>query len=76
MDDVFMLNGLCAETDPEAFFPEKGDNPGLAKLICSRCDVRTECLEWALRKDERYGVWGGTSENDRRKLRKIARAQS
>ncbi len=60
---------LCAETDPEAFFPEKGGSTREAKRICSSCDVRQECLESALRNDERFGIWGGLSERERRRLR-------
>ncbi|MCW2901719.1 MAG: WhiB family transcriptional regulator [Streptosporangiaceae bacterium] len=61
---------LCAETDPEAFFPLKGGSIRAAKKVCLRCDVRAECLQRALVQDERYGVWGGKSEGERRKLRK------
>lgn len=65
-------DALCAETDPEVFFPEKGEPSDAAKAICTRCPVQAECLDYALRHDERYGVWGGTSERDRRRLRKEA----
>lgn len=61
---------LCAQTDPEAFFPEKGGSTREAKKVCQRCDVRAECLEYALANDERFGIWGGLSERERRKLRK------
>ncbi|WP_089299864.1 MULTISPECIES: WhiB family transcriptional regulator [Haloechinothrix] len=63
---------LCAQTDPEAFFPEKGGSTREAKRICQGCEVRTECLEYALAHDERFGIWGGLSERERRKLRKRA----
>ena len=63
---------LCAQTDPEAFFPEKGGSTREAKRICSGCEVRAECLEYALQNDERFGIWGGLSERERRKLRKRA----
>ncbi len=59
---------LCAQTDPEAFFPEAGGSGRDAKKICTRCEVRTECLEWALATDQRFGVWGGTSERERARL--------
>lgn len=49
---------VCAQTDPEAFFPEKGGSTREAKRICSGCEVRAECLEYALAADERFGVWG------------------
>jgi WhiB family redox-sensing transcriptional regulator len=62
--------GLCAQTDPEAFFPEKGGSTRDAKKVCLGCDVRAECLEYALANDERFGIWGGLSERERRKLKK------
>lgn len=61
---------LCAQTDPEAFFPEKGGSTREAKRICAGCDVRAECLEYALAFDERFGIWGGLSERERRKLKR------
>jgi WhiB family transcriptional regulator, redox-sensing transcriptional regulator len=61
---------LCAQTDPEAFFPEKGGSTREAKRICSGCEVRAECLEYALAHDERFGIWGGLSERERRRLRR------
>ena len=61
---------LCAQTDPEAFFPEKGGSTREAKRICQGCEVRSECLEYALAHDERFGIWGGLSERERRKLKK------
>ena len=61
---------LCAQTDPEAFFPEKGGSTREAKKVCTRCEVRAECLEYALAHDERFGIWGGLSERERRKLKK------
>ena len=63
---------LCAQTDPEAFFPEKGGSTREAKKVCVGCDVRSECLEYALGHDERFGIWGGLSERERRKLKKLA----
>lgn len=63
---------LCAQTDPEAFFPEKGGSTRDAKRVCGACVVRSECLEYALSNDERFGIWGGLSERERRRLRKRA----
>ena len=63
---------LCAQTDPEAFFPEKGGSTREAKRICAGCEVRAECLEYALANDERFGIWGGLSERERRRLRRAA----
>ncbi len=61
---------LCAETDPEAFFPEKGGSTREAKKVCVSCEVRAECLDFALGNDERFGIWGGLSERERRRLKK------
>lgn len=66
----WQARGLCAQTDPEAFFPDKGGSTREAKRVCQRCPVRGECLEYALANDERFGVWGGLSERERRKLKK------
>ena len=63
---------LCAQTDPEAFFPEKGGSTREAKKVCVGCEGRAECLEYALAHDERFGIWGGLSERERRKLKKRA----
>lgn len=66
-------DALCAETDPEAFFPEKGGSTRDAKKICAACDVVADCLEYALEHDERFGIWGALSERERRKLRRAGR---
>ncbi len=63
---------LCAQTDPEAFFPEKGGSTREAKKICTGCEVRSECLSYALANDERFGIWGGLSERERRRLKRTA----
>jgi WhiB family redox-sensing transcriptional regulator len=68
-DEAWRLEALCAETDPEAFFPEKGGSTREAKRVCTGCTVRAECLESALTNDERFGIWGGLSERERRRLR-------
>ena len=68
-DESWRLDALCAETDPEAFFPEKGGSTREAKRVCSGCTVRAECLGSALANDERFGIWGGLSERERRRLR-------
>lgn len=58
---------LCRVTDPEAFFPETGENGRPAKRVCSRCEVRDACLAEALAQDERFGIWGGLTAAERRK---------
>lgn len=70
LDPLWKDRALCAETDPEAFFPEKGGSTREAKRVCSVCEVRAECLEFALSNDERFGIWGGLSERERRRLKK------
>lgn len=59
---------LCAQTDPELFFPDRGGTSAPAKQVCARCPVRAECLQDALDRGERFGVWGGMSERERRNL--------
>ncbi len=61
---------LCAQTDPDAFFPDKGGSTREAKRICARCEVKADCLDYALGHDERFGIWGGLSERERRKLKR------
>lgn len=67
----FFIDAHCLVADPEAFFPDKGENNDPAKRICRGCDIRDECLEWALTNPDlaAYGVWGGMSERQRRRLR-------
>ena len=69
-EEQWQDRALCAQTDPEAFFPEKGGSTREAKRICMGCEVRGECLEYALANDERFGIWGGLSERERRRLKR------
>ena len=62
----------CLQADPDTFFPEKGGSTREAKRICLQCDVREQCLDYALDNDERFGIWGGLSERERRRLKRIA----
>jgi len=66
----WMTGGVCAQVDPDLWFPEKGGSTREAKALCARCPVRPECLAYALAHDERFGVWGGASERDRRRLKR------
>ena len=63
-------DALCAQTDPELFFPEKGGATWEARRVCAGCPVRAECLDYALAQGERHGIWGGESERARRRLRR------
>lgn len=67
---AWVEDGLCGQTDPELFFPINGVNATEPKAVCARCPVRSDCLEYALENDERFGVWGGLSERERRDLKK------
>jgi WhiB family transcriptional regulator, redox-sensing transcriptional regulator len=71
-DQGWQDRALCAQTDPEAFFPEKGGSTREAKRVCRSCEVRVECLEYALQNDERFGIWGGLSERERRRIKRQA----
>lgn len=69
MDPGFWDGALCAQTDPEAFFPEKGESPREAKKLCnSNCPIKEQCLEAAIALKERHGIWGGLSTRERDKI--------
>src|SRR6204780_554871 len=73
LDEVgWQDQALRAQSDPGAFFPEKGGSTREAKKVCRSCEVRSECLEYALENDERFGIWGGMSERERRRLKREA----
>ena len=63
----FSEPALCAETDPELFFPEPGAGSWSAKRVCRACLAQPECLAWAIKHDETFGVWGGMSTRERRR---------
>lgn len=60
----------CRGADPDLFFPERGASTRAAKSICRECSVRAECLEFAIVSSEKFGIWGGLSERERRKIRR------
>lgn len=62
-----------AEVYPETFYPDKGMSAKAAKKVCRGCPVRRECLEYALAYDERFGIWGGLSERERRRVKRERR---
>ena len=59
----------CRGIDPELFFPERGGSSAEAKAVCAGCVVREQCLDYALENHERFGIWGGLSERQRRHVR-------
>ena len=67
----------CLGVDPDLFFPERGASTKEAKEVCRGCVVREDCLEYALQNGEKFGIWGGMSERERRRIRRqraLARA--
>ena len=68
---AWMDRALCAEVDPDLFFPGKGDwaQAFRAKVVCRRCDVRELCLAYAVQNQEMHGIWGGTTAEQRKRLR-------
>jgi WhiB family redox-sensing transcriptional regulator len=60
----------CLGVDPDLFFPERGASTREAKAVCRGCEVRVECLEYALQHGEKFGIWGGLSERERRRVRR------
>ena len=60
----------CLGVDPDLFFPERGASTREAKEVCRGCVVRGDCLEYALTHGEKFGIWGGMSERERRRVRR------
>jgi len=74
-DYTWRKNALCRDTDPELFFPVGSTGQALqqisaAKEVCCECTVKTECLEFAIETNQDCGIWGGTSEDERRNIRR------
>ena len=74
-DLAWMDGALCAQADPERWFPDLGQPAGIARRVCRQCPVRAECLDYALETNQEFGVWGGTSERERRRLKRQRAAQ-
>ena len=73
--DEWRRAAACRDTDPDLFFPVGTTGPAIeqianAKAVCRQCDSQTACLEFALATNQDSGIWGGTSEEERRKLRR------
>jgi hypothetical protein len=66
----FREQAVCTEADPEAFFPDKGISAKPAKDLCKRCPAIVECLDWAMEHNEQFGVWAGTTPDERKALRR------
>lgn len=63
-------HAACRGLNPELFFPERGASTREAKEVCRGCVVREQCLEFALQNGEKFGIWGGLSERERRRIRR------
>ena len=62
--------GACKGVEPDLFFTERGVSNQTAKAMCGLCVIKVECLDYAVTNNEAYGVWGGKSERERRKIRR------
>jgi WhiB family redox-sensing transcriptional regulator len=71
---AWMVDAACADADPDLFFPTRGRAPAAAKALCAACPVRPECLDYAVSNGIEWGVWGGTSQGERRVLIRHRRA--
>ncbi len=72
LDVSWHSGALCAQVDPEIFFPAKGGNTRAPKTVCAACEVRDACLGWALATRQEFGIWGGASTVQRRRLLRTA----
>ena len=70
LDRSWQRRANCMGVDPELFFPERGASTREAKEVCRGCVVREDCLEFAIANSEKFGIWGGMSERERRRLRR------
>lgn len=69
-DDEWTAHAACRDMNPDIFFPTRGEDVRPAKRVCAGCPVRQQCLDYALDNQEKYGIWGGTGERERRRLRR------
>ena len=75
-DNSWQLSANCLGVDPDLFVPERGASTKEAKAVCQGCEVRVDCLEYALANGEKFGIWGGMSERERRRLYRLPRPVS
>ena len=70
LDTAWKDYSNCLGVDPDLFFPERGASTREAKEVCRSCVVQNDCLEYALQNGEKFGIWGGMSERERRRIRR------
>lgn len=69
-NNEWMDDALCAQTDPEEFFPERGGTTRIARMICGMCEVSEQCLDYALKQPGIEGIFGGHTDQERNKMRR------
>jgi WhiB family redox-sensing transcriptional regulator len=72
----WMERAACRGLSTDLFFPERGADASAAKAVCAACPVRDDCYEYAFESGERHGIWGGTSERERRRIRRQRRIEA
>lgn len=70
LDMSWQAFAKCRGVPYDLFFPERGESVRQAKEVCQGCEVRHDCLEYAMQSSEKFGIWGGLSERERRRLRR------
>lgn len=73
MNEPWREDALCQQTDPELFHPEPGGNTQPAKQTCMACIVRSQCLDYALRTEQFWGIWGGLDQTELRRRIRVRR---
>lgn len=71
--EEWKLHGVCRTVDPELWFPESSAGGFRAKRMCRSCPVQMECLEYAMANNEVFGIWGGMTTSERKKMRRMRR---
>ncbi|HEX2848975.1 MAG TPA: WhiB family transcriptional regulator [Acidimicrobiales bacterium] len=66
----WQADAACRDTETDIFFPASESDAGPALAICAVCPVREQCLEWALATRQHDGIWGGTTDSERRRIRR------
>ena len=73
-DQDWRAKGLCSQSDPDLWFSVGALDHKQAKLICGQCEVRQQCLQYAVSAPVEHGIWGGLTERERRKVRRNSAA--